>query len=64
MNNMIETKQYSKALELALRLGRPGNAFETIKMMDWNELDVVVTKLATHNKLLEFWNVAILPVYR
>merc|ERR1712113_63170 len=53
--------QYAKALELALRLGRPGNAFDTIKMLSNDEMDSVVRKLSINNKhkLLEFcsyWN--------
>ena len=58
MNNMIHNKQYAKALELALRLGRPGNAFDTIKMLSNDEMDSVVRKLSINNKhkLLEFWS--------
>ena len=58
MQNMIQTKQYSKALEIALRLGRPGNAFDTLKLLSQDEIHTLVNKLSNTNKfkLLEFWN--------
>ena len=58
MQNMIQTKQYSKALEIALRLGRPGNAFDTLKLLSQDEIHSLVKKLSNTNKfkLLEFWN--------
>ena len=58
MQNMIQTKQYSKALEIALRLGRPGNAFDTLKLLSQDEIHTLVNKLSNTNKfkLLKFWN--------
>ena len=58
MQNMIQTKQYSKALEIALRLGRPGNAVDTLKLLSQDEIHALVNKLSNTNKfkLLEFWN--------
>ena len=58
MQNMIQTKQYSKALEIALRLGRPGNAFDTLRLLSQDEIHALVKKLSNTNKfkLLEFWN--------
>ena len=58
MQNMIQSKQYSKALEIALRLGRPGNAFDTLKLLSQDEIHSLVKKLSNTNKfkLLEFWN--------
>ena len=58
MQNMIQSKQYSKALEIALRLGRPGNAFDTLKLLSQDEIHTLVNKLSNTNKfkLLEFWN--------
>ena len=50
MQNMIQTKQYSKALEIALRLGRPGNAFDTLKLLSQDEIHSLVKKLSNTNK--------------
>ena len=33
MSNLVQTKQYGKALKMALRLGHPGQALSTITML-------------------------------
>ena len=33
MSNLVQTKQYGKALKMALRLGHPGQALSTIIML-------------------------------
>ena len=58
MSNLVETKQFGKALRMALRLGHPGQGLTTIKALGSDELQKVVEGLENNHKmkLMEFWN--------
>lgn len=61
MNNMIEKKQYGKALTLALRLGKPRAAMNALQSMSKEVQEETIAGLKTVHKLklLEFcanWN--------
>ncbi|CBY32112.1 unnamed protein product [Oikopleura dioica] len=61
MNNMMQTKQFKKALEIAVRLGKPGAAMKALKEMSKEDINetVPILKSSTKMKLLEFcttWN--------
>jgi len=61
MSNLVQTKQYGKALKMALRLGHPGQALDTIIKLSETELDGVIGELGNQQKmkLMEFcayWN--------
>ena len=58
MANLVQTKQFGKALKMALRLGHPGQALDTVVMLSEKELESVVGELSNKHKvkLMEFWN--------
>ena len=61
MENMIQSKNYTAALTLALKLGRPGAALNALISMPSEEHSPTVSNLSSHRKLklLEFcskWN--------
>ena len=61
MENMIQSKNYSKALTFALRLGRPSAALNALCSMSSEQHKATVSTLSSLNKhkLLEFcakWN--------
>ena len=58
MANLVQTKQFGKALKMALKLGHPGQALDTVVMLGEKELESVVGELTNKHKvkLMEFWN--------
>ena len=61
MENMLHNKNYSAALKLALRLGRPSAALRALNEIESSECQKIISGLTTTHKqkLLEFcafWN--------
>ena len=61
MENMLHNKNFSAALELALRLGRPSTALRALNEIESPEFQKIISGLTTTDKqkLLEFcaiWN--------